>query len=77
MKMTKAWGVYSDGYPGLDITFRNERDRDEMALALFEEFVYEFYNYESNYGYYGESIQEAIDMAHEHIFCYETMIVED
>lgn len=76
MKVTKAWGVYSDGYPGWDITFRNKSDQEEMALAMFEEFSYEFYVHLLNNGY-SDSIQEAIDLAHEHIFCYDTVIVEE
>lgn len=76
MKVTKAWGVYTDGYPGWDITFRNKSDQEEMALAMFEEFSYEFYAYQMNEGY-PISIQEAIDLANEHIFCYDTVIVGD
>ena len=76
MKIIKAWGVYSDGYPGWDITFRNKSDQEEMALAMFEEFSYEFYAYQMNEGY-PFTIQEAIDLANEHIFCYVTVIVEE
>ena len=76
MKLTKAWGVYTDGYPSWDITFRNKSDQEEMALAMFEEFSYEFYAYLMNEGY-SSSIQEAIGLAKEHIFCYDTVIVEE
>lgn len=76
MKTTKAWGVYSDGYPGWDVTFRNKGDQEEMALAMFEEFVYEFYVYQMANGY-PITIQEAIDLANEHLFCYDTIIVEE
>ena len=76
MKITKAWGVYSDGYPGWDVTFRIKSDQEEMALAMFEEFVYEFYVYQMANGY-PITIQEAIDLANEHLFCYDTMIVEE
>ena len=76
MKLTKAWGVYSDGYPGWDITFHNKNDQEEMALAMFEENVYEMWMYLLNQ-YDTNDIQEAIGIANEHIFCYDTVIVED
>ena len=76
MRTSKAWGVYSDGYPGWDITFRNKSDQEEMALAMFEEFAYEFYVYQMANDY-PITIQESIDLANEHLFCYDTVIVEE
>ena len=75
MKTTKGYGISIDGYPSVEYVFFNEDDRNEMALALYEELVYELWVRLLNW--YGEdNLTDAKDTAAEHFFCYDTLIVE-
>lgn len=75
MKTTKGYGISIDGYPGEEYVFFNEDERNEMALALYDELVYELWVRFLNW--YGEdNLKDAKDIAAEHFFCYDTLIVE-
>ena len=43
IKTTKGYGISIDGYPGEEYVFFNEDERNEMALALYDELVYELW----------------------------------
>ena len=78
MKISTAYVVMCD-FGGIEwlfeATFRNEVDRNEMALALWEEYIYWLYTRismrEDNVNM--ETIEQ---MAHEAISLYETVLVE-
>lgn len=75
MKITKVFGVFDDSYPNFDGIFFNESDRNEMALALYEEFVYEVWARFVNW--YGEDdIKEVKALGHDHVFIYDSVLVE-
>ena len=75
MKTTKGYGISIDGYPGEEYVFFNENERNEMALALYDELVYELWVRFLNW--YGEdNPKDAKDIVTEHFFCYDTLIVE-
>ena len=74
MKITKGYVVAYD-YDWYDLVFTNEFDRNEMALAIYEEMVY--YLWMRFLNWYDENdIKEAGRVAKENLFIYETMIVE-
>ena len=75
MKITKGYVVAyeCDWY---EMIFTNESDRNEMALAIYEEMVY--YLWARFLNWYDENnLREAMRVAMENMFTYETMIVED
>lgn len=74
MKVTKGY-VVSYEYDWYDMVFTNEADRNEMALAIYEEMLYyigmRFLNW------YGEDDLEEVErVVKENMFISETMIVE-
>ena len=74
MKITKGYVVAYE-YDWYDLVFTNEFDRNEMALAIYEEMVY--YLWMRFLNWYDENgIKEAERVAKENLFTYETMIVE-
>ena len=75
MKITKGYVVaYECGW--YEMIFTNESDRNEMALAIYEEMVY--YLWARFLNWYDENdLREAMRIAMENMFTYETMIVED
>ena len=75
MKTTKGYGISIDGHPGEDYVFFNKDERNEMALALYDELVYELWVRFLNW-YDENNLQDAKDIAAEHFFCYDTLIVE-
>lgn len=78
MKNSMGYTVvcHTPGFAPLSITCRNETDRNEMALALWEEQIYWLYTLISMIG---DSVNMAAikRMAHESILFFETILVED
>lgn len=75
MKITKGYVVAYE-YDWYEMTFLNESDRNEMALAIYEEMVYYLWSRFLNW-YDENNLREAMRVAMENMFTYETMIVED
>ena len=74
MKITKGY-VVTYGYNWSELVFSNESDRNEMSLAIYDEMLY--YIWARFLNWYGEdSLEEAERVVKEHMFTYETMIVE-
>ena len=76
MKMRNGYAVSTDGYPGEDYTFFNKDDRNEMLLALYQEMVYDIWMRLLNW-YDINDVKEAESLALEHLFIYDTVIVEE
>ena len=75
MKITKGY-VVSYGYNWYEMVFTNESDRNEMALAIYDEMLY--YIWARFLNWYDENdLEEAKRVVKENMFTYETMIVED
>lgn len=75
MKITKGY-VIAYEYGWYEMTFLNESERNEMALAIYEEMVYYLWSHFLNW-YDENNLREAMRVAMENMFTYETMIVED
>ena len=74
MKITKGY-VVAYGYDWYEMVFINESDRNEMALAIYDEMLY--YVWARFLNWYGEDdLGEDKRMVEENMFTYETMIVE-
>ena len=75
MKRIKGY-VVSYEYNWYEMVFKNEVDRNEMALAIYEEMVYYIWSRFLNW-YDENDLCEAMRVVHENMFTYETTIVED
>lgn len=74
MKIIKGY-VIAYGYNWYEMVFINESDRNEMALAIYDEMLY--YIWARFLNWYGEDdLEEAKKVVKENMFIYETMIVE-
>lgn len=74
MKIIKGY-VVAYGYNWYEMVFINESDRNEMALAIYDEMLY--YIWARFLNWYGEDdLEEAKKVVKENMFIYETMIVE-
>ena len=74
MKITKGY-VVAYGHDWYEMVFINESDRNEMALAIYDEMLY--YVWARFLNWYGEDdLGEDKRMVEENMFTYETMIVE-
>lgn len=76
MKIRKGYAVSTDGFPGEDYTFFNKDDRNEMLLALYQEMVYDIWMRFLNW-YDTNDVKEAEGLALEHLFIYDTVVVEE
>ena len=75
MKIVKGYTV-SYEYDWYDMVFANEADRNEMALAIYDEMLY--YIWARFLNWYDENdLEEVKRVVKENMFVYETMIVED
>lgn len=75
MKITKGYVVAYE-YDWYEMVFTNESDRNEMALAIYDEMRY--YLWARFLNWYGENnLKEVERIVEENLFTYETMIVED
>ena len=75
MKKTKGYVVAYE-HNWYEIVFINESDRNEMALAIYDEML--SYLWARFLNWYGEDdLEEAKKVVKENIFIYETLIVED
>ena len=74
MKFTKGSVVaYENGY---ELVFTDEADRNEMALAIYQEM--EYYLWMRFLNWYDENdIEEVVGIIRENLLTYETKIVED
>lgn len=75
MKRIKGY-VVSYEYDWYEMVFKNEADRNEMALAIYEEMVYNIWSRFLNW-YDENDLREAMRVVNENMFTYETTIVED
>lgn len=74
MKIIKGYVVAYE-YNWYEMVFINESDRNEMALAIYDEMLY--YVWARFLNWYGEDdLEEAKKVVKENMFIYETMIVE-
>lgn len=74
MKRIKGY-VVSYEYDWYEMVFKNEVDRNEMALAIYEEMVYNIWSRFLNW-YDENDLREAMRVVNENMFTYETTIVE-
>lgn len=74
MKITKGY-VVSYGYNWYEMVFINESDRNEMALAIYDEMLHYIWARFLNW-YDEDDLEEAKRVVKENMFTYETMIVE-
>lgn len=74
MKRIKGY-VVSYEYDWYEMVFKNEIDRNEMALAIYEEMVYNIWSRFLNW-YDENDLREAMRVVNENMFTYETTIVE-
>ena len=74
MKRIKGY-VVSYEYNWYEMVFKNEADRNEMALAIYEEMVYNIWSRFLNW-YDENDLREAMRVVNENMFTYETTIVE-
>ena len=74
MKRIKGY-VVSYEYDWYEMVFKNEADRNEMALAIYEEMVYNIWSRFLNW-YDENDLREAMRVVNENMFTYETTIVE-
>lgn len=74
MKKIKGY-VVSYEYDWYEMVFKNEVDRNEMALAIYEEMVYNIWSRFLNW-YDENDLREAMRVVNENMFTYETTIVE-
>ena len=74
MKFTKGY-VVAYKFDWYEMTFTNEIDRNEMALAIYDEMVYYIWSLFLN-RYDENNLREAMRMVNENMFTYETTIVE-
>ena len=75
MKKIKGY-VVSYEYDWYEMVFKNEVDRNEMALAIYEEMVYNIWSRFLNW-YDENDLREAMRVVNENMFTHETTIVED
>lgn len=75
MKRIKGY-VVSYEYDWYEMVFKNEADRNEMALAIYEEMVYNIWSRFLNW-YDENDLREAMRVVNENMLTYETTIVED
>lgn len=74
MKITKGYVVAYE-YGWYEMVFTNEVDRNEMALAIYEEML--CYTWGLFLNWYDENnLEEAARVVKKNLFIYETMIVE-
>lgn len=74
MKRIKGY-VVSYEYDWYEMVFTNEVDRNEMALAIYEEMVYNIWSRFLNW-YDENDLREAMRVVNENMFTYGTTIVE-
>lgn len=80
MKIKSKYGIStSDGF---EILFSNETDRNEMVLAIYEDWVYNWWNkiinqYDYDEDEYAWEIKCTEDNAAESISVYQEIIVEE
>ena len=75
MKFANGYVLSVEDETQLELVFTNEADRNEMALAIFEENFYAFAMRMLNW--YGEvNYQAAAQVQSENIWTYNTKIVE-
>lgn len=90
MKITKGFVLAANETE--EYVFTNESDRNEMALAIYEENVFNHFNIEANWyaSYYEDMLEylkpkaimnkllrDAHEVVNENMLTYETNIVED
>ena len=89
MKITKGFVLAAN--EAEEYVFTNESDRNEMALAIYEEAVFNHFNIEANWytSYYADMmeytsakavlarmVRDAYEIVFENMLTYETKLVE-